>query len=156
MIDSPLFSRSYASPWGRLLLTATEEAIISLTWSTRRAAVSNSLLDQAVEQLVDYAGGRLRCFDLPLAPSGTPFQQQVYAVMSAIPFGETRSYGDVAKELGSAAQPVGQACGSNPIPIIIPCHRILGADGLGGFSAPGGVEMKIQLLKHEDAFPYLL
>ena len=76
--------------------------------------------------------------------------------MSAIPRGETRTYGDIATELNVPAQPIGQACGSNPIPVIIPCHRVVGADGLGGFSGDGGVEMKVQLLRLEGAYSLLL
>jgi methylated-DNA-[protein]-cysteine S-methyltransferase len=76
--------------------------------------------------------------------------------MSAIPLGETRTYGDLARELGAAAQPVGNACGANPIPVIIPCHRVLGANGLGGFSGSGGVETKVALLRHEGAAGLLI
>jgi methylated-DNA-[protein]-cysteine S-methyltransferase len=76
--------------------------------------------------------------------------------MCAIPFGETRTYGDLAKDLGVPAQAIGQACGANPVPVIVPCHRILGASGLGGFSAPGGVETKVALLKHEGAASLLI
>jgi methylated-DNA-[protein]-cysteine S-methyltransferase len=93
---------------------------------------------------------------LPLAPSGNEFQQAVCRAMSAIPYGETRTYGDIAKDLGTYGQPVGQACGANSIPVIIPCHRVLSANGLGGFSAQGGVETKIALLRHENAYPFLL
>jgi methylated-DNA-[protein]-cysteine S-methyltransferase len=76
--------------------------------------------------------------------------------MLAIPKGQTRTYGEIANELGVPAQPVGQACGANPIPVIIPCHRVVGADSLGGFSGFGGVEMKVALLKHESAYSLLL
>ena len=76
--------------------------------------------------------------------------------MVAIPLGETRTYGDLSRALGAPAQAIGQACGANPIPILIPCHRILGAKALGGFSAPGGVETKVWLLKHEGAASLLI
>lgn len=76
--------------------------------------------------------------------------------MSAIPYGETVTYGDIAKELGLPPQAVGQACGANSIPIVIPCHRVVGADGLGGFSARGGVETKVALLRHEGAYALLI
>ena len=76
--------------------------------------------------------------------------------MFAIPHGETRTYGDLARALNAPAQAIGQACGANPIPILIPCHRILGAHSLGGFSAKGGVETKVWLLKHEGAASLLL
>jgi len=71
--------------------------------------------------------------------------------MQAIPLGDTRTYGEIARDVGASAQSVGQACGRNPIPIIIPCHRVMGAQGLTGFSAPGGVETKVALLRHEGA-----
>ena len=88
---------------------------------------------------------------MPLQVDGADFQRAVCAAMSAIPFGETRSYGDIARDLGGAAQPVGNACGANPIPVIIPCHRVLAANGLGGFSGAGGVETKVALVRHEGA-----
>ena len=76
--------------------------------------------------------------------------------MRAIPFGETVTYGDIARALGAPAQAVGQACGGNPIAIIIPCHRVLGSGGLGGFSGAGGVETKVALLRHEGGYPFLV
>ncbi len=76
--------------------------------------------------------------------------------MSAIPFGETRTYGELAQQLGVPAQAIGQACGGNPIPILIPCHRVLGANGLGGYSGDGGVETKVWLLRHERAAGLLI
>ena len=76
--------------------------------------------------------------------------------MQDIPFGEVLTYGEVAKKLGVPAQPVGQACGSNPIPVIIPCHRIVGTGNLGGFSGIGGVETKVELLRHEGANAQLI
>ena len=76
--------------------------------------------------------------------------------MQAIPYGETREYGEIAEELGSMPQPVGNACGGNSIAIIIPCHRVVASSGLGGFSAPGGIETKIALLRHEGAYSLLI
>ena len=76
--------------------------------------------------------------------------------MQAIPKGSTRSYGEIAKDLGVPPQPVGQACGANPIPVIIPCHRVVGGEGIGGFSGSGGVETKIKLLRFEGAYSLLL
>ena len=93
-------------------------------------------------------------FDLPLAPEGTAFQKRVYAAMQRIPFGGMRSYGELAAELGSAARAVGGACGSNPLPIVIPCHRVVAAGGgLGGFSGGAGASTKTWLLHHEGALP---
>jgi methylated-DNA-[protein]-cysteine S-methyltransferase len=144
------------TPFGRLSIEATDTHITALHWKTGRGEVETPLLAEAVRQLEAYFERRLTRFDLPLAPKGSPFEQQVFAAMQAIPFGETRTYGEIAKALDAMPQPVGQACGANPIPVIIPCHRITASDGLGGFSAPGGVETKVALLKHEGAYSLLL
>lgn len=152
-----MITASVDSPLGSLGLEERDGAITRLFWDAPVVAPSTDVLRRAAEQLTAYFAGTLEYFDLPLAPTGTGFQQDVYRLMSAIPFGHTRSYGELAKDLGVAAQPIGQACGSNPIPIIIPCHRVLAADGgLGGFSAKGGVETKIVLLRHEGAASLLL
>ncbi|GAB5467075.1 MAG: methylated-DNA--[protein]-cysteine S-methyltransferase [Rhodospirillales bacterium] len=145
-----------ASPFGGIGLVERDEAIVAVVWTDREERATTPLLRRAVEQMQAYLDGELRAFDLPLAPAGGAFQQAVLAALLAIPYGKTRTYGELAKDLGSYGQPVGAACGANPIPIIIPCHRVLSAQGLGGFSARGGVETKIALLKHEGAFPFLL
>jgi methylated-DNA-[protein]-cysteine S-methyltransferase len=91
---------------------------------------------------------------LPLRACGTPFQRRVWAAISAIPPGQTRSYGELARQLGSAARAVGQACGANPFPLIVPCHRVTSAQGLGGFAHSSGgwlLEVKRWLLRHEGA-----
>ena len=98
-----------------------------------------------------YWRGEIEAFDLPLRVEGGDLVRAVCEELSVIPFGETRTYGDLAKTLGRPAQAIGQACGQNPIALIIPCHRVLSANGLGGFSAPGGVETKVALLRHEGA-----
>ncbi len=144
---------------GPLCLVEENGAITRLLWHACPEGADNAgspLLERAKAQLEAYFAGDLDRFDLPLAPAGTEFQQQVYRAMLSIPKGETRTYGDIAGELGVAAQPVGQACGSNPIPVIIPCHRVVASDGLGGFSGCGGVETKILLLQHEGAYSLLL
>ena len=148
--------RAVTSPFGTIGVVEEDGAITKLVWDGEDRGESGGAADAAVQQLGAYFAGELNAFDLPLAPRGTPFQQQVYAAMSAIPIGETLTYGDIAEKLEVPPQPVGQACGSNPIPIIIPCHRVVGMDGLGGFSAPGGVETKIKLLRFEGAYSLLL
>ena len=125
--------------------------ITKLLWEDRTEGYRSDVLKEGLNQLDAYFAGQLTQFDLPLAPIGTDFQQQVYRIMQDIPFGEVLTYGEVAKKLGVPAQPVGQACGSNPIPVIIPCHRIVGTGNLGGFSGLGGVETKVELLRHEGA-----
>ena len=149
--------------FGALEFTEEDEEITSLAWLGRRGerdggnpSQSSPLLEEASRQLRAYADGQLTTFDLPLRPKGGPLQQDVMREMRAIPFGETRSYGDIAKKLGVAAQPIGQACGANPIPVIIPCHRVTGSHGIGGFSGMGGVEMKVTLLRHEGAYGLLI
>ena len=144
------------SPVGRIGITEREGWIVKVSWSACEDGEATPLLVEATRQLEAYFAGDLKDFDLPLAPSGNDFQKAVCQAMIAIPYGETRTYGEIAKELGTYGQPVGQACGANSIPVIIPCHRVLSANGLGGFSAEGGVETKIALLRHEDAYPFLL
>lgn len=131
-------------------------AITRLAWGGQTEGDTTPLLAEAASQLRAYAEGRLQRFDLPLRVSGSEFQRAVCAAMSAIPFGETRTYGDIAHELRQPAQAVGQACGANPIPVIIPCHRVLAANGLGGFSGQGGIESKVALLRHEGAASLLI
>jgi len=145
-----------ATPLGSIGLVERDGAIVEIDWTQGEVAPSSPLLARAVEQIKAYFAGELKVFDLPLAPAGGEFQQSVLKALLAIPFGKTRTYGEIAKDLGTFGQPVGAACGANPIPIIIPCHRVLSANGLGGFSARGGVETKIALLKLEDAYPFLL
>lgn len=115
-----------------------------------------SALGAALEQLEAYFAGSLTCFDLPLAAGGTPFQQSVWAALLRIPFGQTRSYGRIAADLGvpGSARAVGLANGRNPIAIVVPCHRVIGADGsLTGYA--GGLECKRWLLAHEGGPPSL-
>ncbi len=102
-------------------------------------------------QVDEYAAGERRRFDLPVDVPDS-FTGRVMEAMAAIPYGETRTYGELAAELGSAARAVGGGCGRNPVPVVVPCHRVVRADGgLGGFSAPGGVALKRRLLDHEAA-----
>ena len=143
-----------ASPFGALRLAANDRAVTRLTWAGEAgtAAPGHAVLAQAVAQLEEYFAGTRRDFDLPLEPAGTAFQKTVCRAISAIPYGETRTYGDLARDLGVEAQPIGQGCGGNPIAILIPCHRVMAADGkLGGFSGGGGTETKLALLRHEGA-----
>lgn len=142
--------------FGRLGVEETDGAITRLVWNGRNEGPATPLLQEAAAQLTAYNQGQLDAFDLPYHVDGSEFQRQVCDLMYAIPLGETRTYGDIAKELGQPPQPVGQACGANPIPVIIPCHRVLSANGLGGFSGDGGVETKVALLRHERAAGLLI
>jgi len=144
------------SPVGRLTLTETDVAITALEWRDEDAPPASGLLKRATGELAAYFAGELTRFTLPLAPRGSEFQQGFYRALCAIPYGETRTYGDLAAELGVSAQAIGQACGANPIPILIPCHRVLSSTGLGGFSGAGGVETKVALLRLEGAASLLI
>lgn len=149
------------SPFGPLTLTCDGAALTALTWGGARGdagadADGAALLRRAAGQLAAYFEGRLTGFDLPLRPAGGALQRRVCAAMAAIPYGQTRSYGEIAAQLGAPAQAVGRACGGNPLPILIPCHRVLSARGLGGFSAPGGIETKVALLRLEGAAGLLI
>lgn len=146
----------FASPLGPLTIWQEGEAITRLDWTEAGGAAETALLKDAIAQLEAYFGGALEQFDLPFAVQGSQFQKDVCAAMLAIPFGYTRTYGEIAKDLGVPAQAVGQACGANPIPIMIPCHRVMGAKGLTGFSGKGGVETKVALLRHEGAAGLLI
>ena len=121
-------------------------------------APRDALAERAARQLERYRDDPDTVFDLPLEVRGTPFQQDVWRAMCAIARGRTRTYGELARELGGEARAVGQACGDNRLPIVIPCHRVVASDGLGGFGhSTGGylLEAKRWLLMHEaraDAF----
>ncbi|MGZ9811236.1 methylated-DNA--[protein]-cysteine S-methyltransferase [Pseudoroseicyclus sp. H15] len=108
------------------------------------------LADEALGQLGAYLAGERQKFDLPIA-AGEGFAARFRAALLAIPYGETRRYGEMAADLGVSAQAAGQACGANTLPIFVPCHRVLGANGLGGYSGAGGVETKVALLRLEGA-----
>ena len=148
-------SLTVASPFGPLTLIAEAGLIVRLDWRARPPGRATPLLEEAAAQLAAYFDRRLTRFDLPL-DWGEGLNAGVRRAMAAIPFGETRTYGDLSKSIGAPAQAIGQACGANPIPILIPCHRVLSATGLGGFSAPGGVETKVALLRLEGAAGLLI
>ena len=143
------------SPVGPLTITAEEDAITAVDFGAGGGPRPNTgVLAEAARQLTEYFAGDRREFSLPLSPRGTAFRLKVWAAMQAIPYGETRSYGDLARVLDSAPRAVGGACGANPIPVIIPCHRVVGAGGaLGGFSGGAGCDTKRQLLTLERALP---
>lgn len=141
---------SFHSPIGALTLTEEDDAIVSLDWGWACESASTPLLDAARDQLEAYFDARLKRFDLPLRPAGSPFRRRVWNALSAIPYGAVRRYGEIARELASAPRTIGGACGSNPIPVIIPCHRVVGATGsLGGYSGLDGVATKRFLLSLE-------
>lgn len=148
--------RDIDTQFGPLILTEEDGTLVRLTWGRSGRADQTDVLEAASLQLKEYDAGNRTAFDLPLCVIGSQFQRDVCDAMRAIPFGETLTYGDIARSLGVPAQAIGQACGNNPIPIIIPCHRVMGAKGLTGFSGAGGVETKVALLKHEGAGGFLI
>lgn len=138
------------SPLGPLTVAEQDGAITYLHWGAVHGPRSSPVLERAREQLDAYFLGRLHAFDLPLSPKGTSFRQRVWQEMCAIPYGGTKTYGEMAELAGGSAQSVGTACGENPIPIIIPCHRVIAAGGgMGGYSGKGGLKTKRYLLDLE-------
>jgi methylated-DNA-[protein]-cysteine S-methyltransferase len=132
-------------------LTVAEEAgaIVSVDWGWGRDQSATPLLARARDQLFAYFDGSLTQFDLPLDPAGTPYRRHVWSALSAIPYGATRTYADIARQVGGSPRSVGQANGANPIPIIIPCHRVLATGGIGGYSGGDGLATKRALLALE-------
>jgi methylated-DNA-[protein]-cysteine S-methyltransferase len=145
--------RIVESPVGKLKIESDERSVTGI-WLNARGTVTpgrpEGVLAELERQLEAYFSGALKTFDLPLAPRGTPFQLEVWSALQSIPYGSTCSYSDIARKIGraDAVRAVGAANGQNPIPIVIPCHRVIGANGsLTGFG--GGLPMKKWLLAHE-------
>lgn len=147
-------SASLDSPFGPLTITEEDGEITALGWHGGQSD-HTPVLDAATAQLAEYFAGTRTDFDLPLRV-GSGLRSAFLQALIEIPYGETRTYGDLAKDLGVNAQSIGQFCGGNRIPILIPCHRVLAADSLGGYSAPGGIETKVALLRHEGAAGLLI
>lgn len=150
------------SPIGELVLTASDTALTGVYFPPLREQAgwleddghgpAGPVLARARQQLTEYFAGVRATFDIPLDPAGTPFQRQVWDTLRTIPYGTTTSYSELAHRLGDpgATRAVGAANGKNPIPIIVPCHRVIGARGeLTGFG--GGLDRKRWLLEHEGA-----
>jgi methylated-DNA-[protein]-cysteine S-methyltransferase len=151
-----VFTMIIDSPVGRLSITEAGGAVVRIAWGDHEAGEPQAqpgetpLLARAAQQLSEYFAGTRRDFDLPLDPAGTPFQRRVWTEMARIPFGATESYGALARKTHSVARAVGGACGANPIPIVIPCHRVVAEGGaLGGFSGGTGPATKRALLELE-------
>jgi methylated-DNA-[protein]-cysteine S-methyltransferase len=155
-----LFYKEMESPVGKLKLVASADALVAILWERERpnrirlAMLSydpqQPILIETERQLKEYFAGRRNEFNLPLGPAGTEFQKKVWQGLREIPYGQTRSYVDLAKSIGSAkaVRAVGAANGKNPLSIVVPCHRVVGANGaLTGFA--GGLEVKAKLLAHE-------
>ncbi|MCY4644662.1 MAG: methylated-DNA--[protein]-cysteine S-methyltransferase [Bacteriovoracales bacterium] len=147
------FKGSFPTPIGVMTVTLESEKIVEIQFgghATKRRQ-GPTLYHKACEQIVEYAHGQRRHFELPFSLRGTPFQKKVWKAMARIPFGKRCSYKDLARIVGSpkAFRAVGGACHRNPLPLIIPCHRVVGADGaLTGFA--GGIGLKKRLLRLEE------
>ena len=138
------------SPVGPLTLFAEQDALVVVEFGQGPNGEGSPLLTEVKSQLAAYFAGKLKSFDLPLNAHGTDFQKAVWKLMREIPYGNTRSYGGLAYDLDSGPRAVGGACGKNPIPIIVPCHRVLAAGGkIGGFSGGTGTDTKTSLLRLE-------
>lgn len=158
-----LFFKEISSPVGKLKLVASDGALVAILWEKEKlgrvrldemeVSDKHPILIRTENQLKEYFTGKRKVFDLPLAPIGTSFQQMVWNELRQIPFGETRSYGELATKMGSpkASRAVGAANGKNPISIVVPCHRVIGKNGkLTGFA--GELGTKEILLKLEANF----
>ncbi len=151
--EEPSYWELVPSPLGAIIVTVDDDARLTeirLDGEQRNGPRDARRCAAACAQLTEYFAGKRREFDLPLAPRGTPFQQRVWQALLAIPFGVVRTYGDVARDIGQplAMRAVGQANGKNPLPIVIPCHRVIAGDGtIGGYSS--GLNVKHRLLALE-------
>ncbi len=155
MSDLTLYATIQDSAIGPLGLRVESGRLCQIDFLERGvwdAPMTDLMVAEVIEQLQAYFQDGATCFALPLAPAGTPFQQRVWQLMRQIMPGDIRTYGDLAQELGSAPQAVGNACRANPIPIVIPCHRVVARNGIGGYAgATSGhrLERKRWLLRHE-------
>jgi methylated-DNA-[protein]-cysteine S-methyltransferase len=156
---SPAALRRVASPIGRIELTGDGTAVTSLTIERagrlpldEQPEHSDDVLDQAALQVAEYFAGRRTGFDVPVRLVGTPFQEAIWAALQDLRFGEVVSYGELGRLTGrpSAGRAVGGAVGANPVPLIVPCHRVLASDNrITGYSAGEGIPTKLWLLQHE-------
>lgn len=154
---SPAFSAVMSAPFGAVGILSDDQLIQTIEFlppGQPEISPANRLAEKAIGQLANYLSDPDFPFDLPLAGRGTPFRRRIWAAIAAIPRGATRSYGELARDAGSIARAVGQACGDNPFPLVIPCHRVVAAAGVGGFAHENHghlIDTKRWLLRHEGA-----
>lgn len=145
---------AFASPIGAIFVEGDGQRLTSVSIvpdATPRASDPDALLAEAERQILAYFGGRLAAFDLPLAPAATPRGEEMRAAICAIPHGATASYGELARRIASGPRAIGQACRRNPLPIVVPCHRVVAAGGaIGYYSGGAGITTKAWLLNHES------
>ena len=143
------------TPFTGLKIVCSDEALLEIDFVNRAHETKRKpsrLMARVQQQIEQYCQSKRQQFDVPLQPQGTEFQQKVWQAMLEIPYGQVRTYGDIARQLKSSPRAVGNACRANPIPLIIPCHRVLAASGIGGYAGAtegGRLEIKRQLLRHE-------
>jgi methylated-DNA-[protein]-cysteine S-methyltransferase len=153
-------SISFTTEIGEITLFCKGDCLTQLVIGTTPPAHSLEIEDtlelqtllKAKAELIDYFSGKQHHFTLKIAQTGTAFREQVWALMRTIPFGQTLSYALAAKLLNTSPRALGGACGANPLPILTPCHRIVGSTGLGGFSGGAGLATKSWLLTHENRY----
>jgi methylated-DNA-[protein]-cysteine S-methyltransferase len=161
-MNTNYFFKTMPTVIGKLKLVASEKGLAAILWEndkptrvrlgTLTGDKNHPILLQAERELAEYLDGKRKTFCVPLDPAGTPFQSKVWKALEKIPFGQTRSYGEIARQIGSAnaVRAVGAAIGRNPISVMVPCHRVIGASGaLTGFA--GGLDIKARLLALEGA-----
>jgi len=141
---------SLHTPLGPLTLSEEDGAIVAVDWGWGRDQTETPLLCLGREQMQAYFDGTLKTFDLPLAPAGTAYRRRVWLTLSGIPYGQTRTYQQIATVAGGSPRSVGGANGANPIPIIVPCHRVVAVGGIGGYSGCDGIATKRFLLTIEQ------
>lgn len=162
MADAVVFDAVVPLPCAAVGIRARGDAISEIRFlpaGTPPIDASNAVVRRACQAILSYAADPERAVDVPLAIEGSDFQRGVWAAICRIPAGTTRTYGELAAELGSTARAVGQACGDNRLPIAIPCHRVVAADGLGGFAHCAGgtmLDVKRWLLEHEGRHAFTL
>lgn len=143
-----------ASPVGAIAISASENALQSIDMlgaSAEPDTTDHPLLQEAARQITAYFDGRLQDYDLPLEPASTKRGNELRAAVVAIPFGEAASYGEVARRAGSGPRAIGRVCSHNPLPLIVPCHRVIAAGGkIGYYSGGAGIPTKRYLLIHEN------
>ncbi|GHV64782.1 methylated-DNA--protein-cysteine methyltransferase [Bacteroidia bacterium] len=154
---------TYHTPIGYITITANEKAVVKIAFGKKEGGEQEgseqketSQLKIASTQIEEYFAGKRRVFDFPIQPKGTPFQLQVWAALRQIPYGQTRSYKQIAEAIGhpKACRAVGMANNKNPLPIVVPCHRVIGADGkLVGYA--GGLEVKKKMLELEKSTTFV-
>ncbi len=151
-----MISAQVTTPVGSLILHSDGTQLTSIDWGRECDEQSDAVIERAKDELAAYFDGTLVRFTTPMRIPGSGFKSRFLQALIDIPYGHTRTYGDLAGMLGVSAQAIGQACGANQIPIMIPCHRVLAANGLGGYSGAHGIETKVALLRHEGAASLLI